>query len=217
MDSGGGTTSDVDRRIKEADWGRIRLQLSRYAYACIRKRSWSDAEDFAHDAIVALVDPNTRSWDPTAEPDLFKHLGRLVRAAASAERKRPWRKREDSYDENDDEDQAREEGRRLGVALASSLEPAETRLIQAERDAGMLKRIHERFAKDARVLEVFALLEQRIDTIREQSEHLGCTFDEVWKARRRLAEFVAKVNKALSADSDGLASALTEESGGSHG
>ena len=191
----------VAELLEGAQWKSLSLRLTRYAFACIRGRSWPDAEDFAEGAITNVLDPTTRSWNPAEEPDLWKHLARVVRTDIAAKRMRKLRHRETEYQDETHEawdKSANEENLTAARASAPRVHgswqrPADDALIAAQRDAERLEKIHQRFAKDKRVLDVLDLLMRRIDTIAEHAAHLDCTFDEAHSARRRLAKFVAKL------------------------
>lgn len=186
--------------MKRKEWETLSLRLTRYAFACTRGRSWADAENMSQEALADLIDPRTRSWDPEKQ-ELFVYLGKHVRNQLAAARMSAFRRRMQSYlpDDGFDHDDAKDEpGQKLPPGVASPARAQDEMLIAAERDAMKMARIQKHFAKDQRALEVLALLERRVLTIAEHAEHLGCSHDEAFTARRRLAKFVSKLNEELN-------------------
>jgi hypothetical protein len=210
MSGDGDAKADIKSRIASAPWARISLQLTRYAFVCIKNRSWHDAEEYSQDAITDLIDPKTRTWDPATEPDLFKHLAKLVRGKVTAERMRRHRRRNHSYFEYEEPDAVEKAEAEDNLMTARAMAPPAYASFAPRQDALLdvretqekeLTRVREHFAKDQKVLKVLEMVENRIDGMQAQADHSGMTFDEVRSARRRLERFVEKMHQEPKAGS----------------
>ena len=185
--------------LKDDDWKRISLRLTRYAFATIvpKDRSWHEAEDRAQVALLEVIDPKTRSWDRKVEPDFFAHLAFLVRKEASRRRMKLRRHRDTEYVEDDENDES--------IPGMPRTPSHEERLMKDERGQRVLALVRERAKDDVLLLRVLDLLEAHVDTIGEQAEHIGVTMMEVRNARVRLGRHVKNAEKELDGEggSDG--------------
>lgn len=189
-DAGQLTKSDP-RQLTDDEWRKLSVRLTRYAFACVRYKSWHDAEDMAQEAITQLFDPEYKRWDPALCPDLFAFLARIVTGLANNR----WQKKK-----------ARKYVYIGGADLAQHLPPEpppQEALGDEHRGHVIMQTVHERAAKDELLLKVLGLLEARVDTTREHAEHIGCTMDEARSARRRLANLLKKIQAELDAQAGG--------------
>jgi RNA polymerase sigma factor (sigma-70 family) len=80
---------ETRRKLEQADWERIVLELTSYAVFLVATRRWKTAdgmlpkgygpEDFSCEAI-RLVLTGDRQWDPEREPDLLRYLKSIVKS-----------------------------------------------------------------------------------------------------------------------------------------
>ena len=85
-------TSDRLELLRTQDWEPIILRLTAYAVYKVQRLSWQTGKDdlpggrqpkdLASDAIKKVFE-GERSWDPTKQPDLLKHLRSIVDSLVS--------------------------------------------------------------------------------------------------------------------------------------
>jgi hypothetical protein len=178
-------------RLREQDWGKLSVRLTRYAFACLRKKRWADAEDLAQEAIANAFDPKLPGWDPEVDPEVIDFLKRSVRELASIGRKRRVR-----ADEAADVLQAHEQER-------GHVGTIEETFARNQRGFAIVDRIRANVGtSDPRVLALLDLLLVHVDTMAEQAVHMDCTMDEVRSVRRRLGTQVKKAEREVDAIAD---------------
>src|SRR5258708_39309584 len=84
--------------VSEKEWASLFTRLTRWAYVCMRKRSFEVAEDVAQTAITHVLDPHYKEWDPDREPDIFDHLCNVARGIISNRRQLRAQRREVATD-----------------------------------------------------------------------------------------------------------------------
>lgn len=176
------------------EWKNLSRRLTRYAFATIRHRSWHEAEDLAQSAFLAVIDPNTRSWDRGAQPAFFEHLASLVRVEASRRRMVHRRRRETEYEEENEQGDTPETNPKT--------RSHEEELLHEERGRRVMAAIRERARGDEHLLKVLGLLEAGVDTMAEHAAHIGITLMEARNARVRLRRLVERIEKELDAQGE---------------
>jgi hypothetical protein len=150
-----------------------------------RAGSLAKAEELVDEAIAAAFDPNDSPWDREKEPDLARHV------LATMSRRLPSQRRNEAR-RNDSSWQAK--------AADATLKPARTpeELVgDARRQAdagGVLDDVTAQLRAaghelPARVLELWR---SEIDEPAEQARVLGCSMDEIYRARKIVRRYLEK-------------------------
>ncbi len=163
----------------EVEWHALSVRLTHYTWRCLRRRSLDLAEQFAQDAIAQHFDPAYQRWDPSAEPDLFLHLVKIVRGLVSNHWRGRATRRETSWGYED------------LVRLAESIEPPQEALVEEQRRRTITTLARRRAENDPIVLTVLDLLDDGVESQAAQVEVSGRTPLEIRNARRRLSTHVA--------------------------
>lgn len=180
---------------RDTNWPEVGRKLTLFAHACIKRRSWEDAQDLAQQAIMQLYDDHHAPWDPTQEPDLFLHLADVVRGLASNKRRVQETKRvrlvsEENWDAIEDKVSA-------GGATPESALAAHQ--LVARTLSGLREKL-KATDEDARVVvDQFALGN---DEAKEQAAATGLSIEAVRSARRRVFHAVEIVREDLARDEE---------------
>jgi hypothetical protein len=157
------------------------------------RTSYADSEDVSQGAILMVLERGHGGWDPVTQPDLFLHLAGLARRLAA--KLRSERRRHGQVGMNIT-------ALELAATEAEYTAPsAEELYITEQRKRRGMQAVRELVAKDTNPLttKVLDLLEQEVDTMRDQAAALGVTMMEVRNARQRIARYLAKVEAQLDA------------------
>jgi hypothetical protein len=146
---------------------------------CLRRTSWDLAQQIAQDAVAQHFDPRYQRWDPQREPELFKHIARLVRGLVSNHRQKRGVRYESPWTHEE------------LAAVAPAIDPPQARFEDDERALAVLRRVRERAAADAAVLD---LLEAALDG---DGPAVTRTGPEIRNARRRLAGHVESASREI--------------------
>jgi hypothetical protein len=168
--------------VAKLEWRSISLRLQRFAYVCIRKRSMEKAEDLAQAAILKVLDPRYKEWDPDREPDIFQHLKNLVRGEVSNLRRKKSEHHEHTTP-NEKIDNAR-------------FDPAgdpEEQLAAREMEHTFYDRLGARFADDPLAAKLGPLVARGILAPQDQAAALGVEVDQARNARKRWCRGVDEV------------------------
>jgi DNA-directed RNA polymerase specialized sigma24 family protein len=165
---------------------RLRLRLTRYAFACLRGRSWDDAEDIAQGAMLRAVDPEYAAWDRAEEPELFRYLA--AHAKSILENEYRTQRRRDRREVADREE-----------VIEETAEPPR-RAPPHVRDfvARLFQELHRRHGeKDPAIIRLAELLYDGVDARAEQAKALSCSLGEVVFVRRRLIRKAKEIREDL--------------------
>jgi DNA-directed RNA polymerase specialized sigma24 family protein len=160
-----------------------KVRTSIYRYAVWRSRSDADGEDLVADALILVLDPDRRPWDPAKRS--FKRHMRLVVDHIAIDRARSGYARFEVVDSAPTEDAASTE------ALAEEALAEHTDVAGLRHLGGMLlARLEQRDDLAARVLRAAC---GGIEEPAELAKALGCGVDEIYEAMRRLKYHAARV------------------------
>ena len=170
------------------DWPRIRSGL--VAYGIFRKCRPSDAEDFAHAAILR-VRTGERAWDAADKPDLLVFLLTVVRSLIWNENQRKNRERPTKQS-------------RVQQFPDTAVNPIEIFIERSDDGRGeeILAELLRHVEGDALAVKLVHLSQEGVDTVEEQSKLAGATKPQIRNTRERLRYHM---------------NAIYEERGGRHG
>ena len=174
-------TKHGERRAESApedtDWNAIYRRL--VAYGIVHHRlSLEDAEQVAQEALGRFFDPAYAAYDPQTHNDLLRFLRSTVngivvnqhrRQASSAD----WFVR--------------------SVGLVETEPSPEDYAIAAEHAHIVLEKLTQRTAADPLARRIIATTLDGIHGATEQAETLGVSIEEVYRARRRIKDYLAAV------------------------
>ena len=179
--------------VSDREWASLFTRLTKYAHACLRRRDFALAEDFAQRAIEKVLDVKYKAWDPATEPDIFDHLAKIVKGDVSNRRRDRAAHRELSTMHATLEE----------IAPASPDGDPESTLEGKQALAKLAARIGEELAGDMLALRIVALSVEGITTPREQAAAVGAPYDEVRNARKRLFRVTAELARELGLRQEG--------------
>jgi DNA-directed RNA polymerase specialized sigma24 family protein len=175
------------------DWPAIRLQMM--AYAVYLSRSAHAAEDLVQEALSRTMDPEGDLWDPDAEPQLAKHLMRIIEKIHRSER--------DKRDVRRDPLNVRAAREKLKPVIPTP----EHAVLEAEREAegrACIEDLKRRVAANWLDVELVELADQGIDKAAKQAEILKRSIVEIRNARKRIDRAIdAVLQQRRDAGSEG--------------
>ena len=175
--------ADVDARLHAEDWSRLGAQLTVVCWKILRRRSWSDARDLAHEAIARVFE-RKHGWDPD-RVSLLRHLARVAWGIAGNERRD--RRHRVEIRVSDEEREA--------VWAESDL--VDVRVERRQMTDTFCALLTARLARDATALRLLELKREGIETPAEQARVSGFPLEEIRRARRRLFDHAEKVARVL--------------------
>jgi DNA-directed RNA polymerase specialized sigma24 family protein len=173
----------------------VREQI--HKYAAWRSRSPNDAGDIVSDALVRVLDPAGKPWDP-AKRTFYRHM-RFAIDDIVVERARGGRARFEIVDGGPGE-AALFEGARADDEL------------QDHREIAWLRHLGQRLlaqlgGRDDLAERVFHLAATGIEEPADQAQELGCSVDAIYEATRRLKYHGARAKaEEEAADADRMKS-----------
>jgi hypothetical protein len=167
-----------------------RLRKKIFVFAYKRTHELNAAKELVHEAMIRVIDPERSPWDPTAQPNLLRHVGSVMNSLVANQRRADQRHPTVSHDPALD--------RRIDDAPSP-----EARLLEVEDRTETMAQLRfwmvelrARLEGDALALGKIALLYEGIDGGDEQAARLGCTRDDVYRANERIAYHVNLVKRA---------------------
>jgi DNA-directed RNA polymerase specialized sigma24 family protein len=162
-----------------------RARTTGLLYAKRRTGSLAKAEDLVDEAIAAAFDPNDSPWDREKEPDLARHV------LATMSRRLPSQRRNEAR-RNDSGWQAK-----AADATAKPARTPEELVDEARRWAAAGVVLDDvtaqlRAAGHERPAQVLELWRNEVDEPSEQARVLGCSVDEIYRAREVVRRYVEK-------------------------
>jgi len=140
------------------------------------------ADDLVHEALARALDPNGDPWRPEVEPELARHLMRIMDNLHRGEQ---------------DKALIRRDPRHVVAVNERTLSPSETPedlALRKEQDTQAMQRLaalKERIADDELALAIVDLArDHRFERPAEQAEATGRTIDEIRNARKRVKRAV---------------------------
>ena len=162
------------RAIEEFRKEEVRASL--YRYAAKRTQSLADAEDVLADALIRVLDPDDKPWDP-AQRSFERHMRFLVRDVA-IDRARSGYARFEVVDTSPGE-------------AAASPDPQADEIVAQEVDVAWQRRMGTLLltrldGRDDLAARVYRLACQGVETPADMARELGCPIEEIYEAMRRI-------------------------------
>ena len=203
---------NVLQRIRQADWRRIALELTRYAAWRVQK--WPrrtrvtverrlSPEDLAYNAIAAVVGgpgrdgraaKGQRAWDPDRHPDLLDHLKNIVDSLASAAGTSEETNRVQQYHLTEDGEETEKPPPRLGRSFDppksewSSGPPRnpEELLLAKEADEAAFELVMSAAEGDDELEKILEAMMEGNEKPAEIAEATGIDVKRIYQLRRKL-------------------------------
>jgi hypothetical protein len=178
-----------DTRLRESlesvDWGDVSARLTAAALRMLgRGGTLDDAKDFAQQAIVQLLDPDYKDWNPD-ERSLFEHLTWTTFGLITNRR----RKRSEYLTDALDHAVAKRE--------SPDLRSLERDITYREIHDKVFDGLRERFADKALETALVELFAEGINLPREQVRELGQPYGTLYRARQRVLDEARSILSAL--------------------
>jgi len=162
-----------------------RARTKALLYAKYRTGSHANAEEVVDQALAAAFDPDDSPWDREIEPDLARHLVATINRRLPAQRRKEVRR-------NDSDWQAKA----ADATLKSPRTPEEL-LHETRRKAERVALLDDATARlrgaghelPARMLELWR---GEIDDPPEQARVLGCSVNDIYRARETARRYIEK-------------------------
>jgi DNA-directed RNA polymerase specialized sigma24 family protein len=168
--------------MTDRDWGRLRLQVLNLAMKLARSRA--AAEDLVQEAILRVIDPDGDPWDPATEPELARHLMRIIDNIRRVERAHRKVQRDPSIEATVEE--------RMTPRAPTPEKPS----VDAEGEGAAQRRlaaVKEKLGDDPVALKVIEQTEQGVDRPAEQALATGESLDDIRTARKRVRTAIATI------------------------
>ncbi len=179
--------ADLRDRLEATDWGDATAKLVAAVHRMLGRKSLAEAKDIAQDAIVQVLDPDYKDWDPSAN-ELLDHLASVAWGIVH-NRRRTAKTRATVPLPDPEERRVREDPRSLEQSIA-------TREIG---DAVFLA-LRERFREKPLERAIVELFAEGIDLPRDQVSRVGEPYMTVYRARGRVMDEARRVLAQLEED-----------------
>ena len=186
-----GDAPSSKRAIEEFRKENVRSRI--YRYAVWRTQSEADADDLVADAMIRVLDPASRPWDPSVRS--FERHMRLVLDHIAIERARSGYARFEVVDT-------------APADAATSPVPSADERLQEHQELSRLQELGDRLVsrlegRDALAARVFRAACAGVGEPANLARELGCRIEEIYEAMRRLKYHAAQVMAELGQASAG--------------
>jgi hypothetical protein len=179
----------VRERLEAADWADISARLTAYALRRLgRGAQIADAEDLSQRAILQLLDPDFKDWNP--DVPILEHLRSTVNGLVRNDRQAAKRRKTVLGVEGD--------------SIARLADPASLGDFVASDDLSTKAQaeLRKRFAGAALETKLIDLFAAGVDSCAEHARRVGEPYDVVYRARQRLLDEGARVLTELENPND---------------